>query len=54
LWTPIVYVSLGAGKIAFIDGLCLSMSIIAALSHRVRLNVAGAGIKPAARLFNPA
>ncbi|MBI5909884.1 MAG: hypothetical protein HY848_08025 [Betaproteobacteria bacterium] len=31
----------------------LSMSIIAALSRRVRLNLAGAGIKPSAPLFDP-
>jgi hypothetical protein len=30
------------------------MSIIAALSRRVRLNVAGTGINPAARLFDHA
>jgi hypothetical protein len=53
LWTPIVN-ALGAGWIEFIDGLRLSMSIIAELSRRVGLNVAAAGINPAAQLFNHA
>jgi hypothetical protein len=52
LWTPIVNVCALAGWIEFIDGLRLSMRIIAARSLPGLVNVAGAGINPAARLFN--
>jgi hypothetical protein len=49
-----VHAPLGAGWIEFIDRLRLAMNVVAALTERVRLNIIGAGIIPAAWLFNHA